>query len=326
MQKFILAASFIVPGILLLILTGSSDNDQLVRQKEFNDRYGIYAIDLPDNPSFAGEPVPLLEADIRERFDREMLVNTYWQSQTLLLLKRKERWFGLISAILKENNIPDDFKYLALAESGFLNAVSPSGAAGYWQFLEATGIQYGLEISEEVDERYHVEKSTRAACAYFKEAYAIFNSWSLVAAAYNMGIEGVKKQIDLQKVAGYHDLLLNEETSRYLFRIIALKEICIDPLKFGFHLRNRDLYQPYESDTLYVDSSITDLADFALANCINYKELKMLNPWLRSGNLTNKNRKTYQLLILKKNQAQDKKAASDSSWIRTRPAKEFHQE
>ncbi len=326
MQKILLAASLIMPGILLLILSGSTDNDRLVRQKEFNDRYGIYALDLPDNPTFAGEPVPVGEADIQERFERELLVNTYWQSQTLLLLKRKERWFGLISSILKENNIPDDFKYLALAESGFLNVVSPSGAAGYWQFLEATGIQYGLEISEEVDERYHVEKSTHAACAYFKEAYAIFNNWSLVAAAYNMGIEGVKKQMELQKADSYHDLLLNEETSRYLFRILALKEICNDPLKFGFHLRNRDLYQPYKSDTLFVDSSITDLADFALIHGINDKELKMLNPWLRGGSLTNKNRKIYQFLILEKNQVQDKNVTSDSSWIRTRPSKEFHQE
>jgi len=321
-----MTAGLILPLLLIVFLISSSDNDRIQRQKEFNDQYGIYALDLPENPTFAGEAIPVHEADVAERFDRELLVNTYWQSQTLLLLKRKERWFGLIENVLKENRIPDDFKYLALAESGLLNVVSPSGAAGYWQFLEATGIRYGLEISSEVDERYNVEKATRAACSYFKESYAEFGSWSLVAASYNMGIDGVRKQLEKQKSKNYYDLLLNEETSRYLLRISALKEICSDPLKYGFHLRNRDFYQPYKSYPVTVDSAITDLTDFAYLNGINYKELKLLNPWLRTGTLTNKNRKSYQVLILKKNQLDQPNAPIDTSRILIKPTKEMHQE
>ena len=321
-----MTAGLILPLLLVILLTGSNDNDRIQRQKEFNEKYGVYALDLPDNLTFAGEKIPVKDADVLERLDRELLVNTYWQSQTLLLMKRKERWFGLIESILRENKIPDDFKYLALIESGFTNVVSPSGAAGYWQFLEGTAIQYGLEISSDVDERYNVDKATRAACAYFRESFAIFGNWSLVAASYNMGIDGLKKQLEKQKVNGYYDLLLTEETARYLFRIVALKEICKEPSKYGFHIRNRDLYQPYSSYSVSIDTSITSLADFASVHGINYKELKLLNPWLRTDNLLNKNRKKYQLLILDKNTAQKGKSSADTTGIMIKPSKEMHQE
>jgi len=187
MNKYFTASAFIVLSLLVVILfIKSTDNDIAKRQMEFNDNYGVYALDIPEKASFAGFQVNLSQPELKERFDRELLVNTYWQSQTLLLLKRKERWFSVIEPILKKNAIPDDFKYLAMVESGFMNVVSPSGAAGYWQFLDATGTQYGLEITSEVDERYHVEKATQAACDYFKEAYDTFGDWNLVAASYNM--------------------------------------------------------------------------------------------------------------------------------------------
>lgn len=322
--KYLAIGSIPVAGILLFL--NATLNDREIRWKEFNEGYSVFAIDLPENATFAGEKVPLQMADVRERFDRELLVNTYWQSQTLLFLKRKERWFPVIEAILKENNIPDDFKYLALAESGLTNAVSPSGAVGYWQFLEGTGGQYGLEINSDVDERYHVEKATRAACVYFKNGYAIFNSWSLVAASYNMGMDGLKKQIGKQLVTNYFDLLLSEETSRYVFRILALKEICNQPLKYGFHLRKRDFYEPYSYRSVTIDTAITDLAVFAKSQGINYKELKLLNPWLRSNTLMNKSGKQYKILILNEKKSLPHESMSDTSWIKTVPSRELHQE
>lgn len=326
MRKGFAIFEIIIPLVLVIFLTSSTFTDRIQRQTEFNERYAIYAIDLPLNPAFAGETIPLFIDDVRDRFDKELLVNTYWQSQTLMLLKRKTRWFGIIEPILKKNGIPDDFKYLALAESGLSNVVSPSGAVGFWQFLETTGVRYGLEISDEVDERYHVEKSTQAACDFFKEAYSRFNKWSLVAAAYNMGMEGLRKQIETQKTSGYFDLLLNDETSRYVFRIVVLKEICNDPIKYGFHLRQRDFYQPYHYSILEVDSSITDMAGFARGHGINYKELKLLNPWLRTAFLSNKNHKIYNLKILNKSEPPGNGAAIDSVWKNIQPSKEFHQE
>jgi membrane-bound lytic murein transglycosylase D len=309
--------------ILFIYATGT---DRQVRKGEFNSMYGIFALDLPENPSFAGEAVPMHISDVRERFDRELLVNTYWQSQTLLLLKRKERWFGIIEPILKQNQIPDDFKYLALAESGLTNVVSPSGASGFWQFLEGTGKNFGLKINSEVDERYHLEKATVAACSYLKSAYQRFNSWSLVAASYNMGIEGVSRQLEKQQVKSYYDLLLVEETSRYVFRILALKEICENPLDYGFHFRKRDFYKPYHFVITEVDTTIPDLAKFAQIHAINYKELKLLNPWLRSNSLTVKPGEKYEVKIRKNNPGESVADESDTLWMKTLPEKEFHRE
>ncbi len=316
----------IVPVLLLMLFIFSTSTDTNNRWKEFSDNYNIYALDLPEKVTFANEKLPLTILDVRERLDREMLVNTYWQSQTLFFIKRKERWFPIIEPILKANNIPDDFKYLAIAESGLTNVVSPSGAAGFWQFLESTGKQYGLEINSEVDERYHLEKATVAACAYFKEAYKIFNNWSLVAASYNMGIDGIKKQLESQGASDYYDLLLVEETSRYVFRIVALKEICSNPLHYGFHLRKRDLYPPYTFKLVTVDSTVADLADFALSQKINYKELKLLNPWLRVPTLTNKLKKKYEIKIFTGTKSYTSKQTADTTWIKSFPEGDFHRE
>jgi len=316
----------IVPVLLLVLFIFSTSTDIINRWREFTENYRIYALDLPEKVTFANEQLPLTILDVRERLDRELLVNTYWQSQTLFLIKRKERWFPVIEPILKAHNIPDDFKYLALAESGLTNAVSPSGAAGFWQFLEATGKQYGLEINSEVDERYHVEKATVATCAYLNEAYGIFKNWSLVAASYNMGIDGIKSQLENQGASDYYDLLLVEETARYVFRIVALKEICSNPLHYGFHLRKRDLYPPYAFKLVMVDSSVTDLADFALSQGINYKELKLLNPWLRTPALTNKSKKKYSIKIFTGPKSVLSKQAADTMWIKSFPEGDFHRE
>jgi len=276
--------------------TVATEND-LDHQREFNDGYKVFSLTLPNELSFCGEKVPLERLDVRERLDRELLVNTYWQSNTLLAHKRASRWFPLIEEILEKEGIPDDLKYIAVIESGLTNVVSPAGATGYWQFMKETGMSHGLEVNAEVDERYHVEKSTRAACKYLRNAYTKYGSWALAAASYNLGQGGVDKQLGRQKRDNYFDLLLNEETGRYVFRILAMKEILRDPERYGFHLRKKDLYQPYRTRTTTISGPVADLADWAIANGTDYKTVKLLNPWLRDNHLTNRENRTYTVLL-----------------------------
>lgn len=268
-------------------------------KKEFNAKYNVFSIPIPDKLDFAGENVPLNLFDVRESLDRELHVNTYWQSQTMFFFKKANRFFPIIEPILKKNNIPDDFKYLAVIESGLTNVVSPSGARGIWQFLPATAKEFGLEVTDEVDERYNLEKSTQAACKYFNDAYKIFKNWTLVAASYNVGMTSLANSLKNQKVDNYYDLLLNEETARYPYRILAIKLIMSQPNNYGFHFRKKDLYSNLPSDILSIDSTIQDLTEFAFSNKINYKILKLYNPWLRQNTLTNKDKKTYEIKIPK---------------------------
>ncbi len=304
LHKIFLTLLFIliVPGSFYYLSFTENEKD---KDKKFSEQlpknYSIYAVELPNNLTFAGEKVPTELIDVRESLDREFLVNTYWQSQTLLFLKRKHRYFPLIEKILKQNNIPDDFKYLAVAESGLQNITSPAGAKGFWQFMKGTGLEYNLEITKQVDERYNLKKSTQAACDYFKKAYRKYKSWTLAAASYNVGHGGLQKQLDFQKVDNYYDLLLNSETARYVYRIIAIKTILSNPEKFGFHFREKDLYPEIKIDTIQIDTSISNLADFAKSLNINYKILKIFNPWLRKQVLDNPNNKTYVFDIPKKN-------------------------
>jgi hypothetical protein len=259
----------------------------------------IYSPPIPEKLEFCGERVPLEDFDVRERIDREFLVNTYWHSATLLYLKRANRWFPVIEKILKKNSIPEDFKYMSVAESGIINSVSPDGATGFWQLMEPAAKKYGLEINKEIDERYNIEKSTQAACDYLKEAYSKFGNWTLVAAAYNMGIDGIEKQIERQKTKNYYNMFLNEETYRFVSRIVTLKEIFNEPNKYGFYYSDYDLYPNIETYTVTVNYSINDFADFAKQYGINYKILKIFNPWLRESYLKNKTRKTYLIKIPK---------------------------
>ncbi|MBI34563.1 MAG: murein transglycosylase [Flavobacteriales bacterium] len=254
--------------------------------------------DIPQEISFCGEEVPLDSKDIVERLDKEMIKNTYWHSSILLFYKRSGKYFPVIEPILKKNNIPNDFKYLAIAESGLDNVVSPAGARGFWQFMEKTGKEYNLEINKEVDERYHLEKSTQAACDYLNDAYKKFGSWTLVAASYNMGMYGLEKSLKRQKVKSYYDLLLNSETSRYVFRIIAYKTILENPSLYGYNLKSSEKYIPLKYSTVSIDTSVADFAEFAVQKNINYKILKLANPWLRQKYLKNENQKNYVLKIL----------------------------
>jgi membrane-bound lytic murein transglycosylase D len=260
----------------------------------------IFSPPIPEKLEFAGEKVPLENFEVFERIEREFLVNTYWHSFTMLAIKRAHRWFPVIEQILKKNNIPEDFKYLAVIESGLYNAVSSSGATGFWQIMESAGKKYGLEINDEVDERYNVEKSTEAACSYLKESYGLFKNWTLAAASFNMGVNGVGKQLERQKTNNYYNLVLNEETSRYIARIISLKEILKNPEKYGFYLSNDQLYEPLKSYNIEITDEISNIADFGVKYGINYKIIKLYNPWLRDNSLTNKNHKSYAIKIPEK--------------------------
>lgn len=284
--------------IMLLSFEDINDNADKKYLAELMEEYKVFALPIPQKLYFAGERVPLNDSEVRERFDRELHVNTYWHSQTILFLKRANRWFPIIEPILKEHGVPEDFKYLALIESGLMNVVSPAGAAGFWQILETTGRELGLEIRAEVDERYHVEKSTIAACKFLLESYKLYNNWTMAAASYNMGRAGLNRQVANQRVNNYYDLWLNEETSRYVFRILAIKTIFENPQMFGFHFRKSDLYKPFDYHTVTTDTTITDLVAFAHQHNVSFKELRMLNPWLRQLTLPNPERRLYEIKIL----------------------------
>jgi membrane-bound lytic murein transglycosylase D len=259
------------------------------------DRLMARSLPMPQAMSFAGEPVPLHIPDVRERLDRELHINTYWQNNTIFLIKRAHRWLPQLEKILNENGIPDDFKYLAVIESGLLNEVSPRGAVGFWQIIESAGKEFGLEINNEVDERYDPLKSTVAACNYLRKAHQKFGTWTNAAASYNRGMSGLQRAIDDQQVKDYYDLLLNEETSRYVFRILAIKEIVENPRKYGFHIDPSHLYQAEPLRTVVVDTTIPDLVAFAHKEGVNYKLLKRHNPWLRKDKLTVKRNERYEI-------------------------------
>ena len=282
------------------VATTSPDTEVSPMSEETFSSYKVYAIDLPENLDFAGERVPIEDPDVYERLDREFLVNTYWQSNGLLLLKRANKYFPIIEPILKRNNIPDDFKYLAIIESGLTNAVSPSGASGFWQLMKPAAQEYGLEVTDQVDERYHIEKATQAACDYLNKAKRSTGSWTMAAAAYNAGISGMNKQTSFQETNNYYDLWLSSETSRYVFRILALKEIMKHPKKYGLIFEKKHLYNELPTYNVMVDSTIENLTQFAKSQNITYKDLKLYNPWLRDKRLDNIDGKAYYIRIPKK--------------------------
>ena len=287
-------------AVILFLLFGYTQSigiSSVEEKKDFPQEYKIVSPPIPDELEFAGERVPLENFEVRERIDREFLVNTYWHSATILSIKRANRWFPVIEPILKLYGIPDDFKYLSLIESTLSNAISPAGAVGFWQIIESAGKEYGLEINSEVDERYHVEKSTVAACKYLLDAYKKFGSWTIAAASYNMGMSGISRQLNKQKANNYYNLVLGDETSRYIARILAMKEILKAPKKYGFFIEEIDLYHPLTYKEIIVNTPVNDWADFAKNNNINYKILKYYNPWLRDNILINKSKKSYTVKI-----------------------------
>jgi len=257
----------------------------------------VEALDIPNVMTFAGERVPLQDTDVRERLDREIHVNTYWHSNMLLMIKKANRFFSEIEPLLKKYNLPDDFKYLAVAESGLDNVTSHAGASGFWQFMKATGKEYGLEINNYVDERYNLELATKVAAQYLINSKELFGSWTNAAAAYNAGNAGITKQMKRQDATDYYSLLLNSETGRYVFRILAFKEILSNPEKYGFYVDQQDLYQAIPTKTIIIDTPVEDFAKFAKQQGINYKILKIHNPWLRDTYLKNASGKAYSIKI-----------------------------
>ncbi|KUF39034.1 transglycosylase SLT domain-containing protein [Myroides marinus] len=250
-----------------------------------SDASALHSHPLPKSANFAGEEVPLHKIDVKERYDRELIINTNLHSSTITSIKRAHRFFPIIEPILKKNGIPDDFKYLCVIESGLANAVSSAGASGFWQFMKGTGKEFNLYQDEYVDERYDLVKVTEAACKYFNNAKNRFGNWTMAAASYNRGMAGMSRAMDSQYVNDYYDLFLNQETSRYVFRIIALKEIMSNPVKYGFDVPEAEKYPLVPTKKVTVDYDIADLALFAKEQGINYKLLKLYNPWLVNTSL-----------------------------------------
>lgn len=260
--------------------------------------YRVSPISVEGELFFAGERVPLEDSEVRERLERELHLNTFWHSNTIMALKLANRYFGDIEKILAENGVPSDFKYLPLIESNFRNDVSPAGAVGFWQFVPATGKSYHLEINSEVDERYNIEKSTAAACAYLKKSKEQLGTWTLAAASYNLGLPGMNNRVRDQKTNNFYEMYFNPETSRYIFRMLAMKIIFSNIEKAGFDIKTEELYQPYKYKIVEIDTGIPNIADFAAQYGLRYKHIKMLNTWLREAKLTNKEHKKYQIKIL----------------------------
>ena len=299
--------AFILIGVTAAITFSlAQSNDEQMEEYEGTDKVYLsfdqidhitHDIELPETMEFCGEQVPLHLFYVRERLERELLVNTYRHSTTILQLKRTTRWFPVMEPIMEQYGLPEDFKYLAMIESELTNAVSPSKAVGFWQFLEGTGKEYNLEINREVDMRYNVEKETVAACKYLKDSYRKFGSWIAAAAAFNCGNGRISRTMDDQRVDSYFDMLLPEETQRYVYRILALKLITENPEKYGFQIGDNGWYRPYEYKTVTVTESIHNLMDFAFEQGTNYKMLKYFNPWLRSNSLTVSAGKSYDIKI-----------------------------
>jgi len=292
---------FTLTGILAvsLVSTGYTGPGNGTVKSPDKESYTVFGVEMPSKLTFAGEPAPLDLFDVKESLDRELLSNTYFHSQTIRLIKMAHRFFPQIEPVLKQNLVPDDFKYLAVAESGLMQAVSPAKAVGFWQLLKGTAQEYGLEVNSEVDERYHVVMSTEVACQYLIDSFRKYGNWTMTAASYNAGRRGMDRQIERQKKDNYYDLLLNEETARYLYRVLAFKLIFEDPEAYGFKLSEKDLYPVIPTYTVEVDSAVGDFADFAKEFETNYKILKYLNPWLRDNKLSNSSRKVYEITLPK---------------------------
>jgi hypothetical protein len=282
-------------GWLLLSL---DHNDYHKQTSSFTEKYEIHNPPIPTQITFADEEIPLHQFNVRERIEKEIISNTFFHSNTILTLKRSKRFFEVVEPILKKYGVPDDFKYLAVIESNLVNAVSPAGAEGIWQFMPATAKKYGLEVNSIIDERYHLEKSTEAACLYLKNSYEIFNNWTLAAASYNRGVGGVNVDINKQGVNDYYGLHLNTETFRYVPRIIAIKTIFENPHHYGFMLENKNYYANPDTKTIIIDRKIDNIAEYAKEIGSTYHQIKSLNPWLRSNEIHG-HLKNYTIEVLK---------------------------
>jgi membrane-bound lytic murein transglycosylase D len=293
---FFFAGGLITSLALVALMSFYGEKKNASAEKE-NLPYRWHAPQIPEKMDFAGEEVPLDRWEVREELDRQLLYNYYWQNNMLYIIKLSNRYFPLIEERLKANGVPEDFKYLCVAESNLQNAISKVGATGFWQFMKGTAPGYNLEVNEQVDQRYDVIRSTDAACKYLKLAYKKFGSWTAAAASYNCGQGGYNSRAVAQRTKNYYDLLLPEETNRYIFRILTFKYLIENATELGYVLEKDDLYLMPETRTIKVSSSIPNLTDFAIKEGTTYKMLKLLNPWLRANSLTIKNGKTYEIRL-----------------------------
>lgn len=301
---FLLGITLTISALLIsgsdLITNKNLPDSSNIADDQYPQGYRIVSPHMPGYMEFAGEKVPLENFEVYERIERELIVNTYFHSATILAIKRVNRWFPVIEPILKKNNIPDDFKYLCVAESNLENVISPAGAVGFWQIMKDAGKKYNLEINSLIDERYNVEKSTQAACDYLNDSYKLYGTWTLTAASYNMGTNGIDEQIKKQKAKNYYNLVLGMETDRFLPRIISLKYIMQNWEAYGFDIKDDELYQPFKTYNVVLDSSVSSFADYAASYGINYKTLKLFNPWLRDNYLSNPNKTVYTIKLPEK--------------------------
>jgi hypothetical protein len=298
-KYLVLVSALFILGAAFIFGTLNQQNPGKDYREAARRSYRIYIPECPLKADFSGEIMPLEIFYVKEGLDREIMINTFMHASTILMFKRANRWFPVIEPILRKYKVPDDFKFLSIAESNFYNSVSPSKAEGFWQFLKPTAIKYGLEVNEEVDERYNVEKATEAACRYILEAWEKYGNWTIVAASFNRGQDGMSDIIKEQGTNNFYDLYLNEETSRYIFRIVALKEIYNHPVKYGFYLRSFDFYPVIPTFSVEIDTQIRDLPAFAMKNKVSYKVLREFNPWLKRYSLTNRLRKPYKIIFPK---------------------------
>lgn len=303
-KKGTLALILSTATLILLVCVCATDKDSSDHKKQAqraDQQPQIYAPAIPDSMSFAGEPVPLDLYYVRESLDRELIVNTFGHTSTMLYFKRAHRYFPIIEPILKKNGVPSDFKYLCVIESGLTNATSPAKAQGFWQFIKSTGQKYGLEVTDEIDMRNNLEASTEAACKFLKSLKSSLGSWTAAAAAYNCGEAGLSKNMTKQSIASYYDTRLNSETARYVYRIIAVKQIMQHPQDYGFYLRPCDLYPSLPTRTATLSGQNVDLYEFAKTNGTTYKLLRELNPWITTEKLVNKANKSYTVKLPAKN-------------------------
>lgn len=276
-------------SVFLIIACGPVKDEKEILTQNLESKPIVENFKLPPIPqemTFCGETIDLTDIDVRERLDRELLVNTFYHSSTILYLKRANRFFPVIEKMLKEEQLPIDLKYLAVAESGLSQAVSPAGAKGFWQFMPATAKEYGLIVNEKIDERYHLEKSTYAACEYMKGSKAKLENWYSAIASYNRGVGGVNSDMNWQETEDYFDTYMNNETGRYLFRMMALKLIMENPTAYGFSIDSSELYEPYQTVEITVEGGIDNIALWAKKRSLNYKIIKLLNPWILSNSLS----------------------------------------
>ena len=292
----LILASLAIAGEAFIFATHRNDSEEIHRNA-IKAHYRVYAPPLPDSMTFCGERVPLNHYYVRESLDRELVSNMYYQSNNLFVIKRAAHFFPTLERVLREEKVPLDMKYLCVIESGLQCVTSPAGAQGYWQFMKSTGQRYGLEIGDDIDMRNHLEASTRAACRYLKDLKKRFGGWTEAAAAYNCGEGGLNKRLASQRQVSYYELLLNQETQRYVFRILALKLIMQHPQDYGYYVRRCDTYPEIPTTEVELNGQNVDLVDFAISHGTTYKVLRLLNPWLTAPTLKNKSGNSYKISI-----------------------------